>query len=487
MKRNLILVGGGGHCVSCIDVIESNPQYKILGILDTEQNIGKNVLGYPILGTDHDILKYAKTGCYFLITVGQIETAFLRISLYEKIIESGGKFAKIISSRAYVAKSSSIDQGTIVMHDALINANTHIGKNCIINSKALIEHDCHIKSNCHVSTGAVINGGVEVGERTFFGSNTVSKQGVKIKPDSFIKANTCFTGRTQKRVAVLTTIFPIKHSYIIDFFESLSSQTNKNFDVIIMNDGFCNFDVIKKQFKHLKIIELYSANNIARNRQALIQFAKNNAYDIAIFADVDDFFSLNRIEVVTKELKSNDIVVNDLTSVKDGRVLCDKIYSKRLHNRDSISLDFIKQKNIFGLSNTAINLDAVPSDFIQFPSDLIAVDWYFFSLLLAHGLKAIFVNNAITYYRQHDANTIGVGKLTSDKVKRIIQVKTVHYEHMISIFPEYKGLLARVTSIGRVILDSEKLDTLLMYNHKMIKHPLWWEMLDFRNEDENIN
>ena len=37
MKKSLILVGGGGHAKSCIDVVESEKKFKILGILDNSK------------------------------------------------------------------------------------------------------------------------------------------------------------------------------------------------------------------------------------------------------------------------------------------------------------------------------------------------------------------------------------------------------------------------------------------------------------------
>ena len=52
IKPNIILIGGGGHCVSVIDVIETDNKFNILGILDS--NIKENnVLGYKILGGDN--------------------------------------------------------------------------------------------------------------------------------------------------------------------------------------------------------------------------------------------------------------------------------------------------------------------------------------------------------------------------------------------------------------------------------------------------
>ena len=58
------------------------------------------------------------------------------------------------------------------------------------------------------------------------------------------------------------------------------------------------------------------------------------------------------------------------------------------------------------MSNTAINLKKLTKVF--FDDKIIAVDWYFFKRLLEKGLKAIFTNETITYYRQHEKNTIGL-------------------------------------------------------------------------------
>jgi len=184
----LILLGGGGHCKSCIDVIEQEGKYEIAGILDTEELVGQNVLGYDFIGTDADINKFANEGYIFLLTVGQIKSSAIRKKLFSLLGKNSAQVATIISPRAYVSKHVNIGKGTIIMHDALVNASASIGKNCIINSKALIEHDAVIEDFCHISTAAVINGGVRVKEGTFFGSNAASKEYVETDKHDFIKA-----------------------------------------------------------------------------------------------------------------------------------------------------------------------------------------------------------------------------------------------------------------------------------------------------------
>lgn len=186
MKEKIVLIGGGGHCHSVIDVIEQENKYEIIGIVDTKENVGKKVLDYEIIGCDDDLETIFLSCKNALITVGQIKTSDLRIKLFEKLKNIGFNLPIIVSSLAYVSKHSSIEEGTVIMHHALVNANVKIGKNCIINSKALIEHDCIIGNNCHISTASVINGGVIVKDNTFFGSNATSKQVIEIA--GFIKA-----------------------------------------------------------------------------------------------------------------------------------------------------------------------------------------------------------------------------------------------------------------------------------------------------------
>lgn len=192
--QKLILLGGGGHCKSCIDVIEQEGKYEIIGILDVEELVGQKVLGYEYIGTDEDISKFVYEDYAFLITVGHIKTSSIRQKIFSLLRKNSAQIATVISPRAYVSKYADIGEGTIIMHDSLVNAAASIGENCIINTKALIEHEAVIEDFCHISTSAVINGGAVVKEGSFFGSNAVSKEYVETSRNDFIKAGTIFKG-----------------------------------------------------------------------------------------------------------------------------------------------------------------------------------------------------------------------------------------------------------------------------------------------------
>lgn len=187
-KKPLILVGGGGHCKSVIDVAESTG-YTILGILDKPEEVGKQVLDYKVIGTDDDIPQYVDKA-EFVITVGQIKSSTIRHKIAERIEKAGGKLATIVASDATVSKYATIGEGTVILHKCVVNADAKIGKNCIINTMANIEHEVEIGEFCHISTGVMVNGMTKVGNDTFIGSGSVLYNCIEVPNDSIIPAGT---------------------------------------------------------------------------------------------------------------------------------------------------------------------------------------------------------------------------------------------------------------------------------------------------------
>lgn len=185
--NSIILIGAGGHAQSCIDVIEQEGRFDIAGLVGEVDDIGKTILGYKVIGADNELAAMAATYKNAIICFGQIESAKKRIDLYGLLKNHGFDLPIIISPFAHVSRYAFIGDGTIVMHQAVINAGAKVGANCIINSCSLVEHSALVGDNCHISTGAVINGDVVVGNNCFVGSGAVLKHGVRI-------GNECIVG-----------------------------------------------------------------------------------------------------------------------------------------------------------------------------------------------------------------------------------------------------------------------------------------------------
>ena len=142
MKRkneSIILIGGGGHCNSCIDVIELEGRYDIFGIIDTKEKKGQSVLNYQIIGSDDDIDKYIKDQHNFLITLGHIKNPQKRIDLFNKIQSSGGILPVIKSPRALISKTSRIGDRPSVYRVVMISKFSSARVNdVLVNSTLLI-------------------------------------------------------------------------------------------------------------------------------------------------------------------------------------------------------------------------------------------------------------------------------------------------------------------------------------------------------------
>lgn len=186
MTRPLVLIGGGGHCKACIDVVDLHGVFDIVGIVDKPERFGEKVLGYSVIATDAEMLEVKKMAIHCLITIGQIGTAKRRRELFKELLGLGFTFPVVVSPRAYVSARASVGEGSVIMHGAVINAGARIGVNSIINSQALVEHDVRIGDHCHVATGAIVNGDSVVGDGTFVGSNAVIFQGVSVGRDAVV-------------------------------------------------------------------------------------------------------------------------------------------------------------------------------------------------------------------------------------------------------------------------------------------------------------
>lgn len=192
-KSDIILVGGGGHCRSVIDVIETTGIYRIAGIIDVAEKKGLKVLNYDIIGTEEDLKELVKTVKNFCITVGQLKSATNRIRLYNSVKNAGGILPVIVSPLAHLSTHAQVGEGSILMHHAIVNAGAIVGTNNILNSKCLIEHDTVVGNHNHISTGAIVNADCVIGNECFVSSNVTVIRGLRINDNITVGAGSVVT------------------------------------------------------------------------------------------------------------------------------------------------------------------------------------------------------------------------------------------------------------------------------------------------------
>ena len=186
--NEILLIGGGGHCRACIDVIESTDLFRIAGIVQPTNEFRETVIGYSVLGTDDELPSLLRNIPMAHVTVGQIKSFQVRKRLFKQMQSLGAQLPIIRSPIAYLSRRAVVGPGSILMHGCVVNVNASIGVNCIINNLALVEHDVRIEDYCHISTGARVNGNVRIGKGCFIGSGAILREGISIGEGCIISA-----------------------------------------------------------------------------------------------------------------------------------------------------------------------------------------------------------------------------------------------------------------------------------------------------------
>lgn len=186
--KPLLLLGCGGHARSLIDLIETEGQWRIHGLVGLPEQVDTAVLGYPVIGTDADLPNLLVTCPAAVLAIGQLPDSARRQRLASLLEQLGFQCPVLISPHAVVSRHARLGPGTVVAHGAIVNAGSEVGAHCILNSRSLIEHDVQLGDHCHVSTGALLNGGVSLGLGSFIGSGAMLREGLQLPAGTVISA-----------------------------------------------------------------------------------------------------------------------------------------------------------------------------------------------------------------------------------------------------------------------------------------------------------
>ncbi len=275
--------------------------------------------------------------------------------------------------------------------------------------------------------------------------------------------------------AVFSVIFPQNLIYFDDFINSINNQSCQNFDLILINDGvdLIFFDQKKPSLKcQLKVINVPYKFSFGKIREFGIREVVKMGYDNIIFVDSDDIMSNNRVELSLNSLASYPIVFNDLSLINNkGEIYKESIWGNRLVNQ-IINKSFLLDKNVIGLGNSAVKTKLLNG--IVIPDSIIASDWYIFSKVI-NDFEANFIPDCVTFYRQHNFNSIGVkDHITTERLKFICSVKEIHYLELCSLDFRFKTMLNMI-KLQKKNINPKQIEYI---NNNNINF-FWWEETNY--------
>jgi len=167
--KDLILFGAGGHCFAVVELINSSESYLPSLVYDDNPKQQK-ILSIPVNQYKNEDLS-DKSIC---ISIGNNK---IRKVISEKL---KGKCPVFIHKSVHIYKSSTVGKGSVVLPNAVIDADVKIGKFCIINNNATVSHNARINDFVHIAINVAIAGGVEIGEGSLIGAGAIILPEIKI-------------------------------------------------------------------------------------------------------------------------------------------------------------------------------------------------------------------------------------------------------------------------------------------------------------------
>ncbi|MDH3661298.1 MAG: hypothetical protein OEU92_14935 [Alphaproteobacteria bacterium] len=174
--QHAVIIGGGGHAASVIDVL-SGQTFSIIGCVDDNPELqGKEVVGgVKVIGTTEALPALFEDGVTsaFLgiggIGAGGLDRIGVRVKVIRKLEEIGFRLPAVVSRHAYLGADSTLGPGTVLFPGAAVGPRCRIGAHVIVNQGAQICHDCTLDDHVHITPGALLGGHCQIGASSIVG------------------------------------------------------------------------------------------------------------------------------------------------------------------------------------------------------------------------------------------------------------------------------------------------------------------------------
>jgi UDP-perosamine 4-acetyltransferase len=187
VKKNVILVGDGGHAKIVCEILELMDQYQIIGVTSIRPE-SASFLGYPIIGDDEKLKEFMGKDVDLAIGIGGFRDNIFRKHIYLNLKSMGFKIASAIHPSAIVSRSAYIGEACIVFAGVVINPYVRVGNNTIIATGSTVDHESIIGNHVLVSAGVTIGGYTLIEDEALCALGAKIVSGVKIGPRALVAA-----------------------------------------------------------------------------------------------------------------------------------------------------------------------------------------------------------------------------------------------------------------------------------------------------------
>ncbi len=216
-------------------------------------------------------------------------------------------------------------------------------------------------------------------------------------------------------VAVCTSLYEAGRPYLDAFIQGVRSACEGH-DVTLVAAIHGLRDPVTSlapanDFATVMIERVPLTKSIAAVRQSMLLAAAKCDVEFLILNDMDDFLLPGAVTAHASALLDADFSYGDMVHIDASGAQRDQTFFQDCGVPVALAgesgLAAILGRNFLGFSNTAMRRHCVDPLWLDIPDDLVAVDWWFFTMLLQQGYRGAKAEAAVTGYRTYDGNILG--------------------------------------------------------------------------------
>lgn len=190
----IIVLGAGGNSLGILDALEAcngagagGARYEIVGLLDDiPANLGRRVLGHPVLGPIAEAGKFSE--CQFVNGISSLES-FRRIpAIVQRTGMPIARFETVVHPRATVAAAARLGRGSVILAGSAIAPEAQVGDHVIVLQNTSVNHHSRVGDHATLSAGITVLGYVDIGANAFVGGGSTVAPRVRIGESSVVGA-----------------------------------------------------------------------------------------------------------------------------------------------------------------------------------------------------------------------------------------------------------------------------------------------------------
>lgn len=205
MSKSFVIWGCAGHAKVLVSLIKSQGG-QVVAFFDNNE-VSSILSGVPVYFGEVGFNSWVKEAKNLLNVTGLVaiggHRGTDRIKIQNIFRAAGLKLDPLIHPTAFVCNTATLGQGSQVLAQAVVAADSKLGAACIVNHKASVDHECILGDGVHLAPGATVCGCVTVGDNVMIGAGSVVLPRLKIGPDSIIGAGSVVTKDVPARSVIV--------------------------------------------------------------------------------------------------------------------------------------------------------------------------------------------------------------------------------------------------------------------------------------------